>query len=233
MLKKGIIIVSVVAVLVIALAINFYPESEEDKTIEQNYVELHLNDDIGGAPSSPMDLQLHISPFTEDYVGLITLELGPREGYVMNSDETWDDVITSINIPGGIQLISGDAEWVTDISGASKKYVISIKVLEEGEHKITFESKKENKAGYFGDLEELYIFLNNGELQVSNFPIIQDAQDNGNTSAIQICPPEKSYNLLTQECVDEVFNSDPQECPTDKLWDETQNKCIYAPNSDI
>lgn len=185
---KRLTIILSASLFLILLTLAIFLIIKENKNVFLEYTPIIINED--NAASSPMDLSLQVSPFTNEFTGQITLILGPREGYGLHEGEIWDNVVTLINSSSGIQIIN-PTDWETSISinDETKSYVLNVKVLEEGEHRIDFFSRQYDEGDYYiGDHETLYFLLQSGQLQVSSLPILLNSQSDSRTKAVPLCP---------------------------------------------
>lgn len=150
-----------------------------EKTYLQNVLTedpVVINEDISGAPSSPMDLVLTVTQFSEDKTSEITVKVGMRTGY---KTEWFEARNTSIRIylPEGLEIPGCPspqcelAAWRGDIIGDQvEELKVSVKAVKNGQWVIEASALSADFPGYdyVGDTEKVYILVEDQRVLISD-----------------------------------------------------------------
>lgn len=180
-MKKGVIVGIIISLLVIVVGYLIY-DSIMDKTDfhhKENIIKDHpvvINDDGSGSPSSPMDVEIIMTQFSEDKTSKITIKAGKREGY---KTEWFDARNTSIriSIPEGLEILNCPrpqcelANTVVDIVGDQvHESTLNVKAIKDGEWSIEASALSLNFPGYgyVSDTEKVYILIEDEKVFISD-----------------------------------------------------------------
>lgn len=128
-----------------------------------------INKDISGAPSSPMDLELSATQFSDDKTSEITAKISKREGYPIEA-VNWTNTNAKINLPEGLELVEGDVNWQGDIVGNDQKgFKIKVRAVQNGEWTVEASAKcTVDETNWYGDTESFYVLVKDNEVLISD-----------------------------------------------------------------
>jgi len=227
-MKKYYWIIGIIAAIVIVAVIlisGVGPEEEGEKyVITENPVV--INKDVSGVPSSPMDLVLIISQFSEDKTSEVTAKISKREGYPAEA-VNWINTNAKINLSEGLELMEGSLNWQGDIVGdAQKEFKIKVRAVKNGEWIVEANAKYIiDETSWYGDVERFYILVKDEEVLISDksfTPVSPGGKAEQIKEEYPVCPGGYEWEFCRNECVPLEHPT----CPDNYKWDPCQQECV-------
>lgn len=161
----GIIVVAIVVVVI--LVVRYIPT--KISVITQNPILINKNREPSGEASSPMDIELSVTRFSNDKISEITMKVGKRIGFKTESFQA-NNTRAEIQLPEGLELIDGNPIWEGDLTGDEvAEFKIKVKAFKNGEWTVKANAICEKSPGYkFGDSERFYILVKDNEVLMSD-----------------------------------------------------------------
>ena len=162
----GIIVIAIVVAVILLIT---YTTTEISVLTENPVI---INKESSGAPSSPMDLILSITQFSEDKTSEITVKVGKRTGYKTEWFQA-NNTKVEIELPEGFELIEGNLAWTGDIKGEEvAELKIKVRAVKNGEWIIKTNAITNEFLAYesVGDAETVYSLVKDNEVLINDEP---------------------------------------------------------------
>lgn len=166
--KHYLILGIVVVVVIVAVILVGRYGITETSLLTQNPVV--INTETSGVASSPMDLILSATQFSDDKTSEITVRVGKRVGYKAEWFEA-NNTKAEIQLPEGLELIEGNSIWTGDISSEEvAEFKVKVRAVENGEWVVRANAISDEFPAYesVGDTERFYILVKDDQVLIGD-----------------------------------------------------------------